>query len=84
MALNNGPLIDLLYAFRSRGSLNNGTIDVKDLAALFENTFNVKLGNFYRTFQEIRIHKNSRTTFLDKLKELLVRRMDESDENPKY
>ncbi len=77
-------LIELLYAIQSSGSLNNGTIDVKSLAALFESTFNVKLGNFYRTFQEIRIRKISRTTFLDKLKELLVRRMDESDENPKY
>ncbi len=77
-------LIELLYALQTNGSCNNGAIDVKELASHFENIFNVKLGNFYRTFQEIRIRKMSRTTFLDQLKESLIRRMDHSDENPKW
>ena len=77
-------LIELLYALQTNGSCNNGSIDVKELAGHFENIFNVKLGNFYRTFQEIRIRKISRTTFLDQLKESLIKRMDHSDENPKW
>lgn len=77
-------LIELLYAVQTSGACNGGTIDVKELAHHFENLFNVKLGNFYRTFQEIRIRKMSRTAFLDQLKENLVKRMDNSDENPRF
>ena len=76
-------LIELLYAIQSTGSINRGTIDVKSLAINLENYFNIDLGNYYRVFQEIRIRKASRTAFLDQLKEKLVNRMDESDENPK-
>lgn len=76
-------LIELLYALQSAGSLNNGTIDLKNLASLFENMFDVDLGNFYRVFQEIRIRKQSRTTFIDHLKIHLIKRMDDTDENPK-
>lgn len=77
-------LIELLYALQSSGSFNNGTIDIKNLAVHFENVFNIELGNYYRVFQEIRIRKTSRTTFLDQLKERLVQRMDHADENPKF
>ena len=77
-------LIELMYALQTSGACNNGTVDVKDLAIHFEHLFNVKLGNFYRTFQEIRIRKISRTNFLDQLKESLIKRMDNSDENPRY
>ena len=76
-------LIELLYAIQSTGSINGGTIDVKNLAQNFENHFNIDLGNYYRVFQEIRIRKASRTTFLDQLKEKLENRMNHSDENPK-
>ena len=76
-------LIELLYALQSTGSINGGTIDVKNLAINLENYFNIDLGNYYRVFQEIRIRKLSRTAFLDQLKEKLESRMDHSDENPK-
>lgn len=77
-------LIELLYAIQTNGACNNGVIEVKQLATHFENIFNVKLGNYYRTFQELRIRKISRTNFLDQLKESLIKRMDESDENPRF
>ena len=77
-------LVELLYALQSAGSCNNGTVDLKHLAGHFENLFNIDLGNYYRVFQEMRIRKINRTTFLDQLKERLVQRMDEADENPKF
>ena len=77
-------LIELLYALQTSGVCNNGVIEVKQLANHFERLFNVKLGNFYRTFQEIRIRKMSRTSFLDHLRDTLIQRMNESDENPRY
>lgn len=76
-------LIELLYALQSSGSFNNGSIDLKSLATSLENLFNIDLGNYYRAFQEIRIRKQSRTTFLDQLRTQLIKRMDDTDENPK-
>ena len=76
-------LVELLYALQSSGSFNNGSIDLKMLVTCFENIFDIDLGNYYRVFQEIRIRKQSRTTFLDQLKIQLTKRMDDADENPK-
>lgn len=77
-------LVELLYALQSAGACNNGTLDLKQLAHHFEELFNVKLGNYYRVFQEMRIRKSSRTSYLDLLKDKLVQRMDGQDENPKF
>jgi len=76
-------LVELLYALQSTGSFNNGSIGIKDLANELQSLFNVDIGNYYRVFQEIRIRKSSRTSFMDQLKDRLVKRMDESDENYK-
>lgn len=76
-------LIELLYAIQACGACNNGKVEIKQLANHFEYFFNVKLGNFYRTFQEIRIRK-IRTTFIDQMKVGLIKRMDSSDENPRF
>ena len=77
-------LVELLYALQSAGSCNHGNIDLKQLAVHFENLFNIDLGNYYRVFQEMRIRKLNRTTFLDQLKDKLTQRMDDADENPKF
>jgi hypothetical protein len=77
-------LVELLYALQSAGSFNNGSIGLKELANHFQSYFNVDLGNYYRMFQDMRIRKINRTTFLDLLKGRLIQRMDETDENPKY
>ena len=72
----------MLYALQSTGSFNNGSIGIKDLANELQSLFNVDMGNYYRAFQEIRIRKSSRTSFMDQLKNRLIKRMDDSDENP--
>jgi hypothetical protein len=74
-------LIELVYAMHSRGSINNGKGDVKQIVADLESFFNIQVGNFYRTFQSMRIRKKNRTAYLDTLKESLERRMDDSDFN---
>jgi len=74
-------LIELIYALQTSGVFNRGTADVKLVAGCFQKIFGVELGNYYRTFQEIRIRKKARTLFLDLLAERLIRRMDDSDEN---
>lgn len=77
---NKTELIELIYALHSSGTINSGTSDIKELASLFEQIFNIELGNYYHTFIEIRARKCSKTKFLDKLIEALNRRFEESDE----
>lgn len=72
-------LIELAYALHSRGSVDHGKIDVKQIIADLETAFNVQVGNFYRAFQSMRIRKKNRTSYLDGLKESLEKRMDETD-----
>ncbi|WP_163407904.1 RteC domain-containing protein [Flavobacterium ajazii] len=73
-------LIELLYALQSKGTFNNGTSDLKDIAEYFEMVFDIDLGQYRRTFLEIRARKSDRTKFIDNLKEILENRMNNSDE----
>ena len=72
-------LIELIYALHSTDVINNGTVDIKDIAYFVEKTFKIDLGDYYRAFLEIRMRKNGRTRFLDILKEQLTKRMDDAD-----
>ena len=73
-------LIELIYALHSQGVLDNGKADIKEIANYFEQVFNVDLGDYYRTYLEIRVRKTGRTKFLSLLQESLIKRMDEQDE----
>ncbi len=77
-------LIELAYALQSKGSVNNGRLMVKQVIDIFEQVFDIDLGNYSAVFQQnIRIRKrSSRTLFIDQLKEYLERRMDDADEFP--
>lgn len=72
-------LTELIYALHSQGVFNNGSVDIKPIATVFERAFNVDLGEFYHTYLEIKYRKINRTKFLDGLKESLIKRMDEQD-----
>ena len=73
-------LTELLYALHSEGVFNNGTTEIKDIATYLEYTFNIELGDYYRTFLELRMRKTSRTKFLSSLTDGLIKKMDEADE----
>lgn len=72
-------LIELIYALQSHGAFGNQA-DIKEIAAYFEFAFNIDLGDYYRTYLEIRIRKTGRTKFLSLLQETLTKRMDQADE----
>ncbi|HVB04211.1 MAG TPA: RteC domain-containing protein [Chitinophagaceae bacterium] len=72
-------LVELIYSLQSSGVFNQATADIKQIASHFEFLFQVDLGGYYRTFQELRFRKKNRTAFLDQLKDNLVRRMEETD-----
>lgn len=72
-------LIEMIYALHSKSVFNNGNIDIKIIAKIFESTFNVELGDFYHTYMELKSRKINRTKFLDNLRDALMRKMDEGD-----
>ncbi|HYF66717.1 MAG TPA: RteC domain-containing protein [Ohtaekwangia sp.] len=74
-------LIELLYGLHSAGVFNDSNAEIGQIARYLQTAFGVDLGNYYRTFQEIRIRKSGRTNFIDLLKKKLVERMNDSDQN---
>lgn len=73
-------LTELLYALHSEGVFNNGTADLKDIAEYLEHNFDIDLGQYRRTFLEIRARKSDKTKFITTLNEVLLKRMDNSDD----
>lgn len=72
-------LIELIYALGEAKVFNFGKATLKDVVAYFENVFNIDLGsNPSRTFIDLNIRK-IRTAFLDKLKSLLINRIEKED-----
>lgn len=72
-------LIELIYALQASGAIKSGTAGIKEMASACEDIFELKLGNVYRTFLEIRERKIDQTKFIDRLKTTLLRRMEETD-----
>ncbi len=76
---NKVDLVELVYALHSSGIINYGQADLKEIAEAFETTFHTSLGDYYRTYLEIRARKIPPTKFLDQLKTNLQKRMAEAD-----
>ena len=73
-------LIELMYALHTEGVFNNGAADLKDIAEYFEYIFEIDLGQYRRAFLEIRARKTDKTKFITALNEVLLKRMENSDE----
>jgi hypothetical protein len=73
-------LIELLYALHACDVFNKGNADMKKIASTLETVFHVSLGNYYRTFQEIRLRKRGQASFIEKLRAELLKRAEEFDE----
>lgn len=70
-------LIELIYALHASNVFNDGTADIRALATTFQDIFNVSLGNYYRTFQDIRIRKSGQANFLDQMRTRFMHRINE-------
>ncbi len=75
-------LVELIYALQAAGAIQNGRAEIKKMAQYFEKLFDLELGNYYRTYLEIKERKNDRTNFLSQLKYALERKM--TDDDAKY
>lgn len=74
-------LIELVYALHAEAVFNKGASGLKETISCFEAMFDINLGQFNRTFLEIRDRKSDRTKFLNTLTNTLITRMDTADEN---
>lgn len=72
-------LIELIYALYSDGALNHGAADVSTITSSFEDVFNIKLENVYKTYSEIKARKGSKTRFLEELTVKLQQKMNRED-----
>src|SRR5690606_10371144 len=72
-------LIELTYSLHASGVFNNGRADIKEIAEYFQVMFDVELGQYNRFFYDIRGRKINKTKFVDFLKEALLRRIKEAD-----
>ena len=71
-------LVELLYALDTCDCINNGEIGVEELADALSEIFGVEIKNCYNVYMNIKRRKDdSRTYFLDELREKLNKRMVE-------
>ncbi|HEY4789338.1 MAG TPA: RteC domain-containing protein [Bacteroidales bacterium] len=72
-------LTEFIYAMHSVKCINNGNIDIKEIADFLESLFRIDLGDYYRDYLQIKSRQNQ-TKFLDALKTALINRINEQDE----
>ena len=73
-------LIELAMSVHESGSVNNGEVTVKAVVNFFCESLGVNPGNFSATYGVMRSRANSRTLFLDKLKRVFEKKMDQDAE----
>lgn len=72
-------LVELVYALHAQGVFNNGNLALKDIVGIFEQLCNVSLGQYHKTFLEIRERKSERARFLLSLRDTFMERMERID-----
>lgn len=72
-------LIELIYALYSDGAINHGAAELSTITSSFEDFFNIRLDNVYKTYSEIKARKGSKTKFLEELILNLEQKMSKED-----
>lgn len=72
-------LIEIIYALQATGAIRDGKAGIKEMATACEQLFNIDLGNYYKTYIEIKARKTERTNFINKLKKHLEKKMTDED-----
>lgn len=66
--------VELGYAIYAAGILNNGQADIKEIMTFMEASFQIDLGDYYRTYITMKDRKKDRTSFLNSLIKSLLKR----------
>lgn len=77
---NKLDLVELIYALQASGALNYGDADLKDICSSFEQIFQIKVGDLYRSFHDISNRKKQQVKFVNTLEKSLKRKIEELDE----
>lgn len=72
-------LIEMLYGLHISRSFNGGDLDFSEIVKFAEKSFNIKLGNFYKTLYEIKGRKTGRTKFIEGINEQLLQHFENGD-----
>ena len=71
----------MVYALNEMGSINDGGTPITELVAFIGTLFNIDVKDCYSAYTDMKRRKNdSRTYFLDKMRERLNKRMEQDDE----
>ena len=74
-------LVEMIYGMSEMGCINNGNIQLNELAPVLYSFFGVNSKDCYRFYTDIKRRKNdSRTYFLDKMQVKLNEKMRKDDE----
>jgi hypothetical protein len=75
--------IELLYALYAAGVVGDGKASLKNLFQVMGEVFDFEVKEYANYFMNIKRRiKGDRTTFIDKLKGGLLRRMEDADRKP--
>lgn len=72
-------LIELIYALYASKAINNGNLEIRKIAVLFQGLFGINLIDIHHAFHRMKTRAKSRTIFIDKLKESLDQYMDSKE-----
>lgn len=74
-------LVEMVYGLNEMGCLNEGEAPIHELAAFMGALFGIDVRDCYSAYTDMKRRKNeSRTYFLDKMRERLNKRMQQDDE----
>lgn len=74
-------LVEMVYGMNEMGCLNDGETPIHELAAFMGMLFGIDIRDCYSAYTDMKRRKNeSRTYFLDKMRERLNKRMQQDDE----
>lgn len=69
-------LIELIYALYASGAIANGKIGISQISRVFQNLFNIQLGDIHHAFHRMKDRAGERTSFLNQLRSSLEEYMD--------
>jgi len=69
-------LVELIYAIKHTGCINNGAITVNELTVVFESLFNIDLTDSYRAYKNIK-ERQQPTKFIEKMKTALLNKVED-------
>nr|WP_248912331.1 RteC domain-containing protein [Gelidibacter algens] len=76
----NTDWVELAYAFHSAGLAKQKSLSISRISKIMQEVFDFTPKDIYKTYQDIKNRKNSRTLFLDELTKSLLSEIIKSEE----